>query len=140
MEPSVLQFLQKNILLVAVAVASGTLLVWPMLRRSSGGPWVSAVEATQLMNREDALVVDVRDAGAYASGHIIGARNVPAERVEALPPEVAKRKDRPIIVCCERGERAARAAAALRRQGFQRVLSLSGGLAAWRQAGLPVQK
>jgi rhodanese-related sulfurtransferase len=138
--PSV-KFIQENLLLIAVAFVSGAMLLWPYVRRVGGGPSVTALQATQLMNREDALVVDVREPGEYGSGHIIGAKNVPLSRIDGLGSEIAaKRKDKPLIVYCDNGSRSAKAAAALRSQGFSRVVNLSGGLGAWQQAGLPVQK
>jgi rhodanese-related sulfurtransferase len=136
------KFVENNLLMFAVAVTSGVMLLLPLVRRVGGGASVSTTEATQLMNREDALVLDVRDPGEYGAGHILGAKSVPLARAEAgdIPGEVAKKKDRPLIVYCERGDSAPKAAAALRKQGFDKVSTLSGGLAAWRQAGLPVQK
>ena len=131
-------FVRNNLLLFAVALVSGAMLLWPLFRRSTGGPWLNTAEATHLINREDALVVDVRDPGEYGAGHILGARNVPLSRLD--DGELLKRKERPVIVYCEGGERAAKAIAALRRQGFTRVANLSGGLRAWQQAGLPVEK
>jgi rhodanese-related sulfurtransferase len=136
-----LKFIQENILLIAVALVSGAMLLWPYVRRAGGGPKVNASEATQLINREDALVVDVRDPGEYGAGHIIGAKNVPLSRIDAGGSEIApKRKEKPVIVYCDTGNRSAKAAAALRSQGFARVVSLSGGIGAWQQAGLPVEK
>lgn len=134
------EFVRQNYLLVAVALASGAMLVWPYLRRATGGPWVSPGQATHLINREDALVVDVREPAEYASGHVLGAKNVPLARLDAAGADLAKRKDKPVIVYCESGERAAKAAAALKKHGFTRVLNLSGGMKAWRDAGLPVEK
>ena len=134
-----MEFVRNNILLIAVAVVSGLMLLWPLVRRATGGPWVNAQQATNLINREDALIVDVRDPGEYGAGHILGARNVPVARIDSAASEL-KRKDRPLIVYCQGGERAPKAAAALRAQGFARVVNLSGGIAAWQQAGLPVEK
>lgn len=141
-EPSLLKFLQNNSLMLAVAVVSGAMLLWPLVRQRGGGPSVDSSQATQLINREDALVLDVREAADYAAGHIIGAKNVPFARIESgtLPGDMAKRKEKPVIVYCDQGASGAKAAAALRKQGFTRVLNLAGGLAAWRQAGLPVEK
>ena len=136
-----MNFVQENLLLIAVAFVSGAMLLWPYVRRVGGGPSVSAVQATQLINREDALILDVRDPGEYGSGHILGAKNVPLTRIEAGGSEIApKRKDKPVIVYCDTGKRSAKAVAALRSQGFSRVVNLSGGLGAWQQAGLPVEK
>jgi rhodanese-related sulfurtransferase len=139
---SFFQFIQKgyNPLLALTALASGGMLLWPLLRRSTGGPWVDTARAIQLINREDALVIDVRDAGDYAAGHILGAKNLPLARIEEGAGEIAKRKEKPLIVYDDGGERTAKAAAALKRQGFTQVANLSGGLGAWRQAGLPVEK
>jgi rhodanese-related sulfurtransferase len=143
-ELSLLEFIKKdhNGLLLATAVISGAMLLWPFVRRSTGGPWVTIAQATHLINREDAMMLDVRDSGEYDAGHILGARNVPLARLDQSDPgsELAKRKDKPLIVYDEGGERAAKAAAALRKQGFGRVVNLTGGIGAWKQAGLPVEK
>ena len=142
-EPSLLEFLKKdsNGLLAAVAAVSGAMLLWPYVRRFRGGPSISAAQATQLINREDALVVDVRDPGEYGAGHILGAKNVPLSRIDAVGSEIAgKYKDKPVIVYCDDGNRSGKAATALRGQGFGKAVSLSGGLGAWRQAGLPLEK
>jgi rhodanese-related sulfurtransferase len=131
-------FVRNNLLLFAVAFVSGAMLLWPLFRRGAGGPWVTTAEATHLINREDALVLDVREPGEYGTGHILGAKNVPLSRLGDA--EVAKRKDRPVIVYCDGGERSSKAVAALRKQGLTRVVNLTGGLKAWQQAGLPVEK
>ena len=133
-----MEFVRNNLLLFVVAFVSGAMLLWPLVRRGAGGPWATTAEATHLINREDASVVDVRDPGEYGTGHIIGAKNVPLTRLEA--GELPKRKDKPLIVYCDTGERAGKAVAALKKQGFERVVNLSGGLRAWQQAGLPVEK
>jgi rhodanese-related sulfurtransferase len=139
-EITLVDFLWKEKLLVAVAVASGTMLLWPLVRRSTGGPQVSPTQATLLINREDAVVIDVREANEYASGHVLGAKNLPLARLASPGADVVKRKDRPVIVYGGDGDRALKAAAALKKQGFTRVLNLSGGIGAWQQAGLPVEK
>jgi rhodanese-related sulfurtransferase len=133
-----MDFVRNNLLLFVVAFVSGAMLLWPLFRRGAGGPWVNTAEATHLINREDTLVLDVRDPGEYGAGHILGAKNVPLSRLGDAG--VAKRKDRPMIVYCEGGERSSKAVAALKRQGFARVVNLTGGLRAWQQAGLPVEK
>ena len=136
-----MKFVQENILLIVVALVSGGMLLWPYVRRVGAGAGVSTAQATQLINREDALVLDVRDPGEYGAGHILGAKNLPLSRIDAGGSEIAaKRKDKPVIVYCDTGNRAAKAASALRSQGFAKVVLLSGGLGAWQQAGLPVEK
>ena len=142
LEISFIQFLQKgyNSLLFATALISGALLLWPLLRRGAGGPWVSTLEATQLMNRSDALVIDVRDAAEFAKGHILGARGIPLGELERRAAELERHKGKPVIVYCGNGSRAGAAVALLRKSGFASVHNLAGGFAAWQQAGLPVEK
>ncbi|MGH8674146.1 MAG: rhodanese-like domain-containing protein [Burkholderiales bacterium] len=134
-----MKFVLDNIHWIAAALISGGMLLWPLVRRA-GGPWVSTLEATQLMNREDALVIDVRDADAYAKGHILGAKSVPLVDLVRRASDLAKHKSKAVIVSCQNGDRSAGAAATLRQQGFSRVHPLNGGFAAWQQAGLPVEK
>jgi rhodanese-related sulfurtransferase len=133
------EFVRNNLLLVVVALVSGGMLLWPLFRRSAGGPWVNTAEATHLINREDAVVVDVREPAEYGAGHILGAKSVPLSRVGDAA-ELAKRKEKPLIVYCDSGERASKALAVLKKQGFTRVVNLSGGIGGWQQAGLPVEK
>jgi rhodanese-related sulfurtransferase len=135
-----MEFIQKNIFLVLVAVVSGAMLLWPLLRRGAGGPWVNTLEATQLMNREEALVFDLRAAPDYAKGHILGAKNVPLADLERRLAELDKHKSRAVIVHCADGNRAGGAVAVLRKNGFAKVVNLAGGFNAWQQAGLPVEK
>ena len=134
------EFVRNNLLLFAVALVSGGMLLWPFVRRTTGGPWLSTTQATHLINREEALVVDVREPNEFAGGHVLGAKNLPLARLDSPGADLAKRKDRPVIVYCDGGERGTKAAAALKRQGFTRVVNLSGGISAWQQAGLPVEK
>jgi hypothetical protein len=131
-----LEFLQKNILLVAAAVGSGAMLLWPMLR-GAGGASVNTLQATQLMNRENALVLDVRDAASYASGHILGARNVPLADLEKRIGELDKFKAKPVIVMCEVGNSSARAVRCSSRRASRRRSTSLGlpRLAAGRPAG-----
>jgi len=135
-----MDFVQNNLLLIAVAFVSGAMLIWPLVRRGTGGPWVGTLQATHLINRDDALVLDVREPAEYAKGHILGAKNAPLAELERRMPELAKFKARPVIVLCESGNRSGNAIAVLRRNGFANVYNLAGGLAAWQQAGLPVAK
>jgi len=133
-------FVQNNLLLFAVAFASGAMLLWPLVRRGMGGPSISTAQATQLINREDAIVVDVREPGEYGAGHALGAKNLPLARIESGAGDVAKKKDATLILYCDSGDRSGKAAAALRKQGYTKVLNLSGGFGAWKQAGLPVER
>ena len=129
-----------NIFLIAVAFVSGAMLVWPLVRRGAGGPSVTTLEATQMINRQDALVLDVREQAEYAQSHILNARGLPLSQLEARIGDLGKFKDKPVIVYCATENRSRAAIATLKKGGFSNVVSLSGGFAAWQNAGLPVQK
>ena len=135
-----MDFVRNNLLLFVTAFVSGAMLLWPLVRRTTGGPWVNPAQATHLINREDAVIIDVREPAEFAAGHVLGAKNVPLARLDAPTPDLLKRKERPVIVYCDGGERAGKAAAALKKQGFTRVTNLSGGIKAWQDAGLPLEK
>ena len=135
-----MKFVMDNIFLVAVAVVSGAMLVLPLLRRGAGGPSVTTLQATQMINRQDALLLDVREQAEYAQAHILNARGLPLSQLEARIGDIEKFKDKPLIVYCATDNRSSSAAATLKKRGFSNVVILSGGFAAWQQAGLPVQK
>ena len=135
-----MEFISKNIFLILIAAVSGGMLLWPFVRKGTGGPWVNTLQATQLMNREDALVVDLRPAAEFAAGHILGARNIPLAEFERRAGELDKHKAKPVIVYCGTGNSSGAGMALLRKGGFANALNLSGGFAAWQQAGLPVEK
>ncbi len=139
-EVNILKFVTDNIFLVAVAFASGAMLVWPAVRRGAAGASVSTLQATLLINQQNALVLDVREAAEYEKGHMLNARNIAFRELEGRAAEIEKHKTKPVIVVCDDDNRSGRAAAALRKQGFEQVFTLSGGIGAWRQAGLPVEK
>ena len=135
-----MEFVKSHWELVAVAFVSGLMLVWPLVRRGTGGPWVNTLQATQLMNRSDAIVIDLRPAEEFAKGHVLGARNVPVADLERRAGELDKHKSKPVIVYSGDPNRAGGAAAVLRKRGFGSVHNLAGGFTAWQQAGLPVEK
>lgn len=135
---NIVKFVTDNVFLIGVALVSGGMLVWPALRRGSGGPAVSPQDATLMINRQDALVLDVRGPEDFGKGHVLNARNVPLAQLEGRAGELQKYKARPVIVC-EDGARSG-AAATLRKAGFEKVYTLAGGIAAWQQAGLPLEK
>ena len=137
-------FLQKNptnLLLFAAVVVTGGMLLWPFLSRAARpGREVGPIEAVQLINRRDAVVIDVRDAASYKSGHITNARHIPETDVDARLKELEKVKTKPLIVSCARGNSSAKVADRLRKAGFNEVLSLRGGITAWQQANMPLEK
>ena len=135
-----MDFVQNNLLLIATALISGAMLLWPLVRRGTGGPWVSTLEATRLINQKDAPLLDVREPAEFAAGHILGARNLPLAQIAARAAELDKWKAKPVIVYCDSGSRATSAMPLIKQRGVAEVYNLSGGFPAWQQAGLPVEK
>ena len=134
-----LPFLTHNWALLLIAAVSGGLLLWPGIAASSGGG-LTPDGAVQLINREKALVVDVSEADEFAGGHIRGARNVPVNELQTRLPEVAKNKTVPLILVCASGARARRALGVAKGLGYDKAVVLGGGLKAWRDANLPLEK
>jgi rhodanese-related sulfurtransferase len=131
-------FFVENWIWVLVACVSGGMLMWPLLRQG-GRATVSTAQAVQLMNREKAIVIDVSEPAEYATGHVVGARNVPAASI-GTAKNLPSNKALPLVLVCPTGSRAARAADALQKAGHQSVHVLGGGLGAWREANLPIEK
>ncbi|QLQ26674.1 MAG: rhodanese-like domain-containing protein [Dechloromonas sp.] len=134
-----MDFIYQNILLIALVLVSGVALILPMLM-GSGGNDVNPAAATQLINREDAQVIDVRQAEEFAAGHLPEAKNVPLAKLADRINEIERFKDKPVIVCCASGMRSGKACGELRKLGFAKVHNLSGGIDAWVGAGYPVKK
>ena len=129
-------------ILFGTAVATGGMLLWPLVNRllAGGAPQVGATEAVRLINRRDAVVLDVRDKADFAAGHIPNARNIPLPELGGRLREIEKFKARPIVVNCQSGMRSATVCSMLRKNGFGEVFSLRGGIGGWAEASLPVEK
>ncbi|HUW51180.1 MAG TPA: rhodanese-like domain-containing protein [Sulfuricella sp.] len=135
-----MQFIQNNLGLIALALFSAAMLVWPTIgRRISGVKDVGMMEATQLINHQNAVVLDVREDSEFYAGHIPHSVHVPLGQL-ARHPEVEKYKSRPIIAICRSGMRSGHACRVLRKNGFEQVYNLSGGITAWQQANMPMEK
>ena len=132
-------FIANNWLLILVALSSGSLLFWPMLRDSRSGT-LTAAGAVQLINRERAVIVDIRTPEEFATGHVTGARNLPFDQLEARLATTVKKKTLPLVLVCESGARSNKATAIATKLGYEQVQALSGGLKAWRAANLPVER
>lgn len=129
----------QNLVLILAALASGGMLLWPLLVSGSQGAAVSTAAAVQLINREKGVLIDVSDPEEFAKAHAAGARNIPFGQIEghkALPSNKAL----PLVLVCPTGARAGRAAGMLRKLGYEKAQVLAGGLKAWREANLPVER
>ncbi len=130
-----------NMVLFGLAITSGGMLLFPLFTRGMRpGAEVGPAEAVMLINRKDALVLDVRDDGEFTSGHINNARHVPEKQLVDRMKELEKFKAKPVIVSCASGRRSTTVADSLRKQGFTDVVALRGGILAWSQAGMPLEK
>lgn len=134
-----MEFINQNILLISLVVVSGLGLLWPMLAGAKANE-LSPVQATLLINRDDAQVIDVRDADEFAQGHLPNAKNIPLAKLAERVGEIEKFKDQSILVCCAAGMRSAKGCGELGKLGFSKVNSLHGGVDAWVAAGYPIKK
>jgi rhodanese-related sulfurtransferase len=137
--PTPVNFLLDNWIWLLTAAASGGALLLPQLGKGGGADAVSPAQAVQMINREKAVVVDVCDSAEFSAGHVVGARNIPLDTLEGSKT-LPGNKTLPLVMVCASGARARRAAATARKLGHQNVHVLQGGMAGWREAGLPVEK
>lgn len=132
------EFIGNHPILVGLFVVLLALFIRNEMRR--GGRSVSPQQLVDMVNREDAVVVDVRERKEYQAGHIVDALNIPSASLESRIDELKKYRERPIVVVCKMGQNAGTSGALLRKQGFENVAKLSGGMAEWRNQNLPVVK
>ena len=136
-----MQFIQSNLLLVGLALISGTMLLWPLVSGFFGGArQVDTLGAVQKINHDDALVIDVREPAEIAQGKIARAKHIPMGELQSRIGELEKHKTKPIIMVCRSGSRSAGACGILSKHGFTDVYNLAGGMIAWQQSNLPVEK
>lgn len=134
----ILEFTGNHTLLVLALVASFMLLIFSELRRKATGVRsLAASDAIALINK-DATVVDIRTVEAFGRGHIVNARNIPADELDAKLDKLSSLKDKPIVAVCEAGMSSTKAVDKLRKAGFEQVYGLKGGMTGWAQEGLPV--
>ena len=135
------EFAANHLFLVSLFFGILILLAWNLFSSAlTGVGEVSPQEATRLINREQGVVLDVRTAGEYAEGHIIGALNIPAAELDARRKELEKFRERPVITSCQTGTVGARVARSLKMTGFAQACTLKGGIGAWRGANLPLTR
>jgi rhodanese-related sulfurtransferase len=136
-----MSFIQNNWMLILVMLLSGGMLLWPLVqRRLSPMKEIGTLNATHLINHQNAVLLDVRDAKEMQGGKLPNAVHIPLAELDARGAELAKLTKRPIIVYCARGQRARAAGAALTKLGFTDIYQLGGGYRAWKDAGLPVSQ
>lgn len=134
-----MEFIGQNMMWVGLAVVSGGMLLWQTFS-GMGIDRISVNEATLLINRQDALVLDVRETAEWSAGHIPNARHIALGHLGKHLSEIEKHKDKPVIVVCASGNRSGAGCRVLKQAGFQQVRNLAGGVNAWSDAGLPMTK
>ncbi|MFI5447195.1 rhodanese-like domain-containing protein [Polaromonas sp. UC242_47] len=135
-----MKFLIDNWMLIGIALASGGMLLWPLISSGMAAGSLSASGAVQLINRDKAVVIDVSEAEEFAAGHVTGAKNIPLGQLEEKLPGAVKNKGLPLILVCPTGARANRALAVAKKLGYEQAQCLGGGLKSWKAANLPLEK
>lgn len=133
-----LEFAGNHTLLVLALMVSFFVVVFSELRRKASGLVnVEATEAVRLINN-DAIIIDLRSVDAFSRGHIVNARNIPSDELDAKMSNLDAVKSKPIVAVCDAGNTSTKAVNTLRMAGFESVYGLKGGMTGWSQAGLPV--
>jgi rhodanese-related sulfurtransferase len=134
----IVQFVVSHWYLFVALVVVLALLTHNIIVGGKGS--VEPLQATEMINHQDAVVVDVRPAADFAKGHIINAINVPMNGFKNQIATLTKHKTKPIIINCRSGAQSSIACAQLRKDGFEQVFNLRGGIMAWEAANLPLTR
>lgn len=137
-----IDFFSNNPMLSLAWVAIAAMLIHSLVKdKISGVKTITAQEATLLINKQDAIIVDVRSADEFQKGHIVNAKNITLSQIEKGSfSAIENNKQSPIIVVCESGTRSTSAAAKLVKAEFAQVTSLFSGMSGWKAANLPTTK
>jgi rhodanese-related sulfurtransferase len=136
-----MSFVEANWMLILVLVLSGAMLVWPLFQRHfSPVKDIGTAEATRLINRQNAVLLDVREPKEFEGGRLPNAVHIPLSQLDSRAQELAKLTSRPVVAYCTNGRRSRMAAPALTRAGFKEIYCLHGGILAWKKDGLPLEK
>jgi len=134
----VIEFVSNHPFMVAAWVL--TLVMFLVFERSKAGKAVTPAQATNLINKENAIIVDIRPKKEWATGHITGAKHIPLSDLDRRMDELSKYQQRPIIVVCNLGQAAGSATKKLKASGFENTVRLSGGMTEWKGQSLPIVK
>jgi rhodanese-related sulfurtransferase len=130
------QFVLLKWYLFAAAAVLLALLIVHETRK--GVASLSPAQVTALVNREDAVVLDLRDAAEYRAGHIVDSVHMPFGKLSERIAELERYRERPVVVVCKMGHQSGAVAKTLRGKGFARVYRLGGGILEWQSAQLPL--
>lgn len=136
-----IEFAGNHMILVSLFAAISVMLLWNLFGSAvSGIKQLSPAEVTRLMNRENAILLDVRNANDFKKGHIINSISIPNTELAERQESLEKHKQKVVITYCEHGNLSDKAARSLKASGFEQVYSMKGGVMAWRSANLPLTK
>lgn len=136
-----LHFVATNPLPFVALIFNIAMIVWVEYSRMiSGVKHLSPGQVVQLMNNDDAIVLDVRDDAEIREGIIGKSKHIPVSMLAKRLAELDKHRDKTVIAYCRSGNRSSQACRILRKAGFGKVVNLRGGMLAWREANLPVRK
>ncbi len=135
-----LEFAGNHLILVGTLIAILALLIHSLASEMGGKGVVGPQQATELINREDGVVLDVRSMADFNKGHIIRAINIPISGLQNQLGQLEKYKKKPIIVACRSGAQSSLACKQLQRNGFERVYNLKGGILGWQSKNLPMSR
>jgi rhodanese-related sulfurtransferase len=130
-----LEFLAQQWILALALLAVIAMLVVHETRKS--GPSLSPQQAINLVNSEQGVFLDLRDAADYKQGHIVDALHIPAAKLPERMAELEKYKSKPIILVCKMGQQAGTAGKQLKAENFERVYKMTGGMMEWSNLQLP---
>jgi len=136
-----IEFLTNHYVLSGAWLVVAVMIIYsfisPHLR---GFASINPAMATQLINREDAIILDVREDNEYRDGHIVNSLHIPVGYLNDRVKELEKYKGKPIIVGCRSGQRSSQACVILKKAGFDTVYNLNGGVMAWKNDNLPLTR
>lgn len=134
------EFIANHNLLVTAFVVVAGMLAWNLSGAGGGFAQVEPGEAVRLMNHEEAVVIDVRESNEYAQGHILNALHIPVGSIHDQLGKLEKYRERTLILSCQSGHRSAHACRILKKNGFEHIYNMRGGMAAWQNANLPLNR
>lgn len=133
-------FLEHWILSSAFIIVLAVLIWYEYKGKAMGASRIAPAQAVQLINKQNAQVIDVREKGAYNAGHIVNAMHATKDEIQDAAPKLQKFKNQPVLLVCASGTSSSTLATQMHKQGFTQVYFLQGGLNAWKAESLPVVK
>ena len=134
----IFEFISNHYILVSAFVF--LLVAFVINEGKLGGAAITPTNLVNLVNREGAVLVDIRDTKEYSAGHIAGALSMPISSIDARIGELESYKDKPVVLVCKMGQHASAVGRKLKDLGFENVRRLSGGMAEWTASSLPMVK